>query len=155
MPLRPADPGEDWTECRFIVAAIGTPPGPCGEDPGTGRVPAGGGSVRLPDDPATWQSFVGTCLGVPALLALCSALLEKSLRGGLAVVGDLNLGGAVDPVHNAVSVAEIAVEKGATILLMPVSARRQLNDLSDDMATKISILFYSDARDALLKALGD
>jgi len=97
----------------------------------------------------------GAFLGVPALLALCSALLEKSLRGGLAVVGGLNLGGAIDPVHNAVSVAEIAVEKGATTILMPVSARRQLNDLSYDMATKISILFYSDARDALLKALGD
>jgi len=31
--------------------------------------------------------------------------------------------------------------------------RRQLVDLSDDMATKIDIRFYSDARDALLKAM--
>ena len=36
---------------------------------------------------------------------------------------------------------------------MPVSCRRQLLDLSDDMATKISIQFYSDARDALIKSL--
>jgi predicted ATP-dependent Lon-type protease len=38
-------------------------------------------------------------------------------------------------------------------LLMPVSCRRQLFDLSDDMATKIDIQFYSEARDALLEAM--
>jgi ATP-dependent Lon protease len=56
-------------------------------------------------------------------------------------------------VHNPVSIAEIAVEKGAAALLMPVTCRRQLFDLSDDMATKIDIQFYSDARDALIKAI--
>jgi ATP-dependent Lon protease len=95
----------------------------------------------------------GSSLGLPALLALCSALLEKSLKGGLVAVGGLNLGGGIDTVHNAVSVAELAVEKGATTLLAPISARRQLNDLSDDMATKIVILYYTDVREALLKAL--
>ena len=94
-------------------------------------------------------------LGLPALLAFCSALLGKSLKGGLVAVGGLNLGGGLDPVYNAVSVAELAVEKGATTLLIPISARRQLNELSDEMATKISILFYADAREALIKALGD
>lgn len=58
-------------------------------------------------------------------------------------------------VHNAVTIAEIAVEKGATSLLMPVACRRQLVDLSDDMATKIDIQFYSDARDALWKAIAE
>ena len=68
-------------------------------------------------------------------------------------MGALNLAGSLDPVYNAVNVAEIAIEKGATTLLIPISARRQLNDLSDEMAIKISILYYADAREALLKAL--
>lgn len=101
------------------------------------------------------SSRSGSFLGIPALLALCGALLGKSLKGGLVAVGGVNLGGTLDPVHNAVSVAEIAVEKGATALLIPISARRQLNDLSDDMAMRISILYYADAREALLKAIGD
>jgi ATP-dependent Lon protease len=100
-------------------------------------------------------SKAGAFLGLPALLALCGALLAKSLRGGLVAVGGLNLGGGLDPVHNAVSAAELAIEKGAATLLIPISARKQLNELSDDMATRISILYYSDAREALLKALGD
>lgn len=70
-------------------------------------------------------------------------------------MGGLNLGGGIDLVYNAVGLAELAVEKGAVTLLMPVSARKQLFDLSDEMATKLTIQFYSDAREALLKALGD
>lgn len=95
----------------------------------------------------------GAKLGVAALLALCTSLLKKSVRGGLIVVGEINLGGSIEPVHNPVTIAEIAVEKGATALLMPVACRRQLFDLSDDMATKIDIQFFSDARDALLKSI--
>tara|TARA_Y100000780_G_scaffold178635_1_gene163944 strand:+ start:53 stop:2101 length:2049 start_codon:yes stop_codon:yes gene_type:complete len=95
----------------------------------------------------------GAKLGVPALIAMSSALLKKPVKGGLIVVGEINLGGSIEPIHNAVNIAELAVEKGATALLMPVTARRQLYELSDDMATKVDIQFYQDARDALLKAL--
>jgi hypothetical protein len=38
---------------------------------------------------------------------------------------------------------------------IPISARKQLNELSDDMVMKLCILYYADAREALLKALGD
>jgi ATP-dependent Lon protease len=95
----------------------------------------------------------GAKLGMASLIALSTALLKKSVRGGLIIVGEINLGGSVEPVHNPVTVAEIAVEKGATALLMPVACRRQLFDLSDEMATRIDIQFYSDARDALIKAM--
>jgi len=97
----------------------------------------------------------GAKLGVASLVALCTSLLKRSVRGGLIIVGEINLGGSIEPVLNAVTIAEIAVEKGATSLLMPVACRRQLVDLSDDMATKIDIQFYSDARDALLKAMAE
>ena len=95
----------------------------------------------------------GASLGLPALLALCGALLEKSLKGGLIVVGALNLGGSVEPLANAVGIVEAAVEKGAETVLIPVSDRKQLFELSDDMATRVNVQFYSDTPDALLKAL--
>ncbi len=98
-------------------------------------------------------SKTGAKLGIASLVALCTALLKKSVRGGLIIAGEINLGGSIEPIHNPVSLAEIAVEKGATALLVPVSCRRQLIDLSDDMATRIDVQFYSDARDALLKSM--
>jgi ATP-dependent Lon protease len=97
----------------------------------------------------------GTKLGVASVIAMSSALLKRSLRGGLIVVGEINLGGSIETVHNPVTLVEIAVEKGATAILMPVTCRKMLFDLSDEMATKVDIQFYLDARDALLKSLGD
>jgi ATP-dependent Lon protease len=95
----------------------------------------------------------GAAVGVGVLLALCSSLLQKSLKGGLAVTGGLNLGGSIETIFNPVAVVEIAIEKGSASILMPISSRRQLNDLPDDLAAKITIHYYLDARDALLKAL--
>jgi ATP-dependent Lon protease len=71
----------------------------------------------------------------------------------MVVTGGLNLGGSIEPIFNPINVVELAIEKGAGSILMPVSSRRQLNDLPDDLAAKITVLFYLDARDALLKAL--
>lgn len=95
----------------------------------------------------------GTGIGMPVLMSLCSSLIEKNIKGGLAIVGTLNLGGSLDLVYNAVDVAELAIEKGAKTLLIPINARKQLNDLSDDMIAKINIQFYTDLKDCLLKAL--
>ena len=95
----------------------------------------------------------GGKLGIAILVAMCTSLLKKTTRGGLIIIGEINLGGSIEPVHNAVTVAEIAVELGATALLIPVACRRQLFDLSDDMATKVDIQFHTNAREALLKAI--
>jgi ATP-dependent Lon protease len=95
----------------------------------------------------------GAGLGLAVLAALCGSLLGKNTRGGTIVVGALNLGGSIDMIPNAVHIAELAIDKQAQTLLMPVAARRQLNDLPDDLWTRISIEFYKDAADAVFKAL--
>ncbi|WP_278593675.1 BREX system Lon protease-like protein BrxL [Bilophila wadsworthia] len=97
----------------------------------------------------------GSKIGVASLIALCTALLKRNVCAGLIVVGEINLGGSIETIHNAVSIVEIAIEKGASVILMPVSSRKQLFDLSDDMATKIDVQFYSDARDSMIKAIAD
>jgi ATP-dependent Lon protease len=97
----------------------------------------------------------GNGMGMAVLIGMCTAMLEKNTKGGLVIVGQLNLGGSLDMVYNAVNLAEIAVEKGATTLLIPLNARKQLNDLSDEMITKINIQYYTDLKDCLVKALFD
>ena len=97
----------------------------------------------------------GNGLGLPVLVACVGALLERSTRGGTIVVGPLNLGGSVETIPNPVAVAELAVDKQAATLLMPVAARRALHDLPDDLWTKVNIEFYSDPADGVFKALLD
>jgi ATP-dependent Lon protease len=95
----------------------------------------------------------GAGLGVAVLTALCGSLLGRNSKGGTIVAGSATLGGSIELVPNAVHIAELAIEKQAQTLLMPVSARRQLNDLPDELWTKISIEFYKDPADAVFKAL--
>ena len=48
-------------------------------------------------------------------------------------------------------VGELAIEKGAASILMPIGSRRQLNDLPDDLAAIITTHDYLDAKAALVK----
>ncbi|MGB6310146.1 MAG: MarR family transcriptional regulator [Steroidobacteraceae bacterium] len=96
-------------------------------------------------------SKVSGSFAVGLLLAFCSALLKKQLRGGLVVVGELD-GDAVKPIQEPAEFVETAVREGARAILMPVYCRRALADLSDEVATKIEILFYANVADALTKA---
>ncbi|MFY9133255.1 MAG: BREX system Lon protease-like protein BrxL [Candidatus Methanoculleus thermohydrogenotrophicum] len=94
-------------------------------------------------------------LGMPLLLALCSAALGRSLKGGVVIAGGMSVGGTVEPVYNALDMAELAAENGATAILLPVSSRRQLNEMSDDLASRLMVIYYKDPRDALFKVLGE
>ena len=69
------------------------------------------------------------------------------------MVGSLNLSGSIELVPNPIRIAELAVDKQAQTLLMPVACRRQLIELPDDMWTRISIEFCKDSSDAVFKAL--
>jgi ATP-dependent Lon protease len=86
-------------------------------------------------------------------VALCGSLLGRNTRGGTIIAGSLNLGGSIDLIPNAIRIAELAIDKQAQTLLMPVAVRRQLNDLPDELWTKISIEFYKDSPDAVFKSL--
>lgn len=94
-------------------------------------------------------------LGMPLLLALCSAALGRSLKGGVVIAGGMSVGGTVEPVYNALDMAELAAENGASAILLPVSSRRQLNEMSDDLASRLMVIYYRDPRDALFKVLGE
>jgi ATP-dependent Lon protease len=95
----------------------------------------------------------GGGLGLPVLVALTGSLLGRNTRGGTIIAGSLNLGGSIDLIPNAVRIAELAIDKQAQTLLMPVAARRQLNDLPDELWTRLNIEFYKDSADAVFKSL--
>lgn len=97
----------------------------------------------------------GSSLGVPILLAICSSALRKSIKGGFVIVGGMSVGGTLEPVYNALDMAELAAEKGASAIVLPVSSRKQMNEMSDDLAARLTIIYYTDPRDALLKILGE
>lgn len=100
------------------------------------------------------ESKSGADIGLPALVALASALIGKSEHGGMICVGSLNLGGGIETIYNVASVVELAAERGATTLLMPAATRRDVMNLSDEIAG-VDVRFYTDARYAFPKAIAD
>lgn len=95
----------------------------------------------------------GAGLGLPMLIATVGSLLERNTRGSTIVVGPLNLGGSMEMLQNPIAIVELAVDKKASTVLMPVAARRLLNDLPDECWTKTNVEFYSDPTDGVFKAL--
>jgi ATP-dependent Lon protease len=95
----------------------------------------------------------GAQTSVALLVALSSALLGRSVKGGTIIAGHLTLGGSLEPIHTAIDLVERAFERGAETILLPVSCRRALADLSDELATRVQVLFYADSADVLRKAL--
>ena len=84
---------------------------------------------------------------------MTGSLLDRRTRGGAVVAGALNLGGSLERVPDPVATAELAADKQASVLLMPVGARRELANLPDDVWTRLNIEFYGDGPDAVFKAL--
>lgn len=57
--------------------------------------------------------------------------------GATIIVGLLNLEGSLERIADSVAMAELAADRQATVLLMPVGARRELMNLDDDVWTNI------------------
>jgi MarR family transcriptional regulator, organic hydroperoxide resistance regulator len=95
---------------------------------------------------------VGGCSAVGLVLAVCSALVTRRLRDGLVIVGELAQG-AVQPLKAPAEFVETAVRDGARAILLPVSCRRALADVSDEIATGIEMVFYANVHDAFTKAV--
>ena len=96
----------------------------------------------------------GSGIGLPVLVAMVGSLLERNTRGGTIIVGSLNLGGSIERIPNPVAVAELAVDKQAATLLMPVSSRRALNDLPDELWTKVNDRVLSRSGGCRIQELG-
>ena len=84
----------------------------------------------------------------------CASINEDEIAEGLAIVERQLRERAVRSGEEELfklcarekGVVEHAIEKGAAVVLISVSARKQLFELSDDMAAKVNVLFHTDAR---------
>jgi hypothetical protein len=101
------------------------------------------------------EDFSGTGLGLALLVALGSASSGRRVRPGLVVVGSMDQEGRLESVSNLSAIADLGAAHGIGTLLLPVSCRNQLSELSEDLAIKIRFEFYADWRDAFLKSLSD
>lgn len=93
-------------------------------------------------------------LSLPTLIAISSTALAKPVLPGLAVLGDITVSGEELKVEDLENVLQVCVENGAEKVLIPMSSSVDLCTVSPELFDRLNIIFYPNARSAILSALG-
>ena len=89
-----------------------------------------------------------------SLIANCSSLLCKPMQESMVVLGSMTLGGIINPVQDLAYSMQVALEAGATKILIPMTSAIDIPTVPAETFTKFQVSFFSDPVDAVYKALG-
>jgi ATP-dependent Lon protease len=94
-------------------------------------------------------------LGVVFYIGLISAILNRSVAGGLVILGQMSIHGVLSRVEGLGDKLRIAMDAGAKRVMFPTENRRDFADLPVEVIDKLQIDFYSDPAQAAFKALAE
>ncbi|OQY19391.1 MAG: ATP-dependent Lon protease, partial [Desulfobacteraceae bacterium 4572_35.1] len=89
-----------------------------------------------------------------ALIAVSSILMNKPVQEQMVVLGDITLGGVVNPVEDLAGCLQLAMDSGARRVLLPMASASDIPTVPPELFAKFQISFYADPVDAVYKALG-
>lgn len=95
-----------------------------------------------------------TGMTMASFVALCSGLFGKPVQTQQVVLGNMSLGGNIIPVENLAETLQVAFDAGAKKILLPMASVGDIPTVPGELFAKFQTSFYSDPRDAALKALG-
>jgi len=93
-------------------------------------------------------------ISLAALIAFCSILLNKPVQEQMVVLGDMTLGGVINPVEDLAGCLQLALESGGKRVLLPMSSASDIPTVPAELFSKFQISFFADPVDAVYKALG-
>lgn len=94
-------------------------------------------------------------LGVAFFIALLSASVNKSMKGGLVSLGQMSLHGILGRIENLGDCLRVAADAGARQVLIPTTNAADLGSIPSELLDKVRIEFYSDPMQAVFKALAE
>ena len=92
-------------------------------------------------------------LAIAELIGLCSGALDKPIQDSTIVIGNMTVGGTIAKVEGLANVLQVCVDAGAKKVLIPAASVVDLQTVPADLLVKVQLIFYSDAIDAVFKAL--
>ncbi len=101
-----------------------------------------------------YNSGASTQTSLAAFIAFCSVLMKKPVQEQMVVLGNMTLGGVVNPVEDLAGTLQMAMDSGATKVLLPMASASDIPTVPAELFSKFQISFYSDPVDAVYKALG-
>lgn len=98
-------------------------------------------------------AYISEGIGAAVYVAIISAIYNKNLKAGLAVLGNLSIGGAIEKsVHFADKVSLLA-DNGAKSILVPIGNINELTTLPASIFEKADVPFYGNSQMLLQKAV--
>lgn len=96
---------------------------------------------------------IGASIGGAVFVAILSGLYKRNLKTGLAILGDVSVGGAIERASNFVDRLALLSENGAKNILVPLENLAELNEAPKTIFSVTDVQFYSNSQMLLQKAI--
>jgi len=98
-------------------------------------------------------SGTSTGIGSAVYIAIISAIYKKNLKPGLAVLGNLSVGGAVERTVNFADKVTMLSENGAKTVIVPMDNLQEIANIPATVLGNTDVPFYSNNQMLMQKAI--
>ena len=92
-------------------------------------------------------------IGSAVYIGIISAIYKKNLKPGLAVLGNISIGGAIERSQNFADKVTLLSENGAKTVLVPIDNLLELSTLPPTVLGKTDVPFYGNSQMLVQKAV--
>jgi len=98
-------------------------------------------------------AYISGGIGCAVYVAIISAIYKKNLKSGLAVLGNISIGGAIERAINFPDKVTLLSENGAKTVLVPIENVNEIPTLPTAILGKTDVPFYGNSQMLLQKAV--
>ncbi len=98
-------------------------------------------------------STISTGIGSAVYIAIVSALYKKNLKAGLAVLGNISVGGAIERATNFTDKVTMLSENGAKVVIVPMDNLSELANIPSSVLGDTDVPFYQNNQLLMQKAI--
>ena len=96
---------------------------------------------------------VSSGIGSAVYIAIVSALYKKNLKAGLAILGNISVGGAIERAINFADKVTMLSENGAKIVIVPLDNLNELTTVPPTVLGNTDVPFYQNSQMLMQKAI--
>ena len=98
-------------------------------------------------------SSISSGIGSAVYISILSSMYKKNLKPGLAVLGNISVGGAIERAINFSDKISILSENGAKTVIVPMDNLTELTDIPPSILGNTDVPFYSNNQMLMQKAI--
>ena len=98
-------------------------------------------------------AYMSGGIGAAVYVSIISSIYKKNLKPGLAVLGNISIGGAIERASNFADKVTLLSENGAKTVLVPIENVNEISTLPASILGKTDVPFYSEAQMLLQKSM--